>query len=240
MKSALRKAIQVVSVTLLAWLVSLLSSPPPTFAQHSDTQQSGTHLRRPSDIQEYLQHLDRAERDRDQKPSQVVEALELKPGMVVADLGAGSGYFTRRFAEAVTDEGKVYAIDIELDMLAYTKESLAQTHAPHRVEFILADPDNPRLPAGSVDLIFVCNVYHHLENRPTYFAHAAPALKPGGRVAVIDFYHDRRSGDVGFPRRHLVARETVIDEMGEAGYTLLREHGFLSRQYFLEFILKSR
>ena len=236
MKPVVRKARHVVSAALLAWLVLIPSSPLPTFAQHSGTQQSRAHLRRPSDIKEYLEHLDRPERDRDQKPMQVLEALELKPGMAVVDLGAGSGYFTRRFAETVTEQGKVYAIDIEPDMLAYTKESLAQMQAPHTVEFILADADNPKLPAESVDLIFVCNVYHHLENRPTYFAHAASALKPGGRIAIIDFYHDHRSGDVGFPRRHLVSRDTVIDEMGKAGYTLLREHDILSRQYFLEFI----
>jgi predicted methyltransferase len=176
-----------------------------TFAQHGQDQ------RRPADIKEYLEQLDRPERDQDQKPSQVVDALALKPGMAVADLGSGSGYFTRRFVEAVTETGMVYAIDVEQEMLTYTKESLVHLHIPFTAEFILARPDSPKLPPDSVNLIF-------------------------GRVAIIDFYHDERSGNLGFPKHHLVQRETVVEEMTKAGYKLLREHGFLPRQYFLEFV----
>src|ERR671922_82473 len=76
------------------------------------------------------------------------------------------------------------------------------------------------------------NIREYLEHRPEYFKNMRSALKPGGRIAVIDFYHDERSGDVGFPRKHLVARETVVTEMSKAGYKLLREHTFLPRQYF--------
>jgi SAM-dependent methyltransferase len=109
-------------------------------------------------------------------------------------------------------------------------------HIPYTAEFLLARPDDPKLPVGSVDLIFLCNVFHHLKDRAKYFANVRSALKPGGRITIIDFYHDERSGDVGFPREHLVARETVLEEMTNAGYTLRREHTFLPRQYFLEFV----
>ena len=208
-----------------------LACPWSASAQHGHAEH-----RRPPDLKQYLEQLDRPERDEYQKPGQVVEALGLKAGMAVADLGAGSGYFTRRFVKAVTDAGKVYAIDVEQEMLAYTKTSLERLHIPHTVEFILALSDNPKLPPDSVDLIFLCNVYHHLEDRDRYFAAVKPALKTGGRITIVDFYHDKRSGDVGFPRRHLVARETVMEEMRRAGYRLLREHEFLPRQYFLEFV----
>ncbi len=204
----------------------------PASAQH----QGAPPHRGPQDTKQYLDMLDSPERDKDQKPSQVVDALMLKPGMVVADLGSGSGYFTRRFAETLTDSGKVYAVDVEPEMLAYTEQSLVHMHIPYSAEFILARPDNPKLPIGEIDLIFVCNVYHHLENRPMYFEHARSALKPGGRVAIVDFYHDDRSGELGFPKRHLVPRDTVIDEMTKAGFRLLREHDFLPKQYFLEFV----
>ncbi|MES4785745.1 MAG: SAM-dependent methyltransferase [Nitrospiraceae bacterium] len=206
----------------------------PQPVQHSQTQEHTQH-RRPTDIKEYLEHLDRPERDQYQKPVQVVEALGRKAGMAVADIGSGSGYFTRRFVEAVTDQGKVYAIDVEPEMLQYVKDSVEHMHIPFTAEFILAQPDNPKLPIESVDLTFLCNTYHHLENRTAYFSNIKSALKPAGRVAIIDFYHDERSGNIGFPRRHLVPRETVIEEMERAGYTLLREHTFLPRQYFLEF-----
>ena len=201
----------------------------------AQTHDESSHHRRPADIQQYLEHLNRAERDTDQQPAQVIETLGLQPGLSVADIGAGSGYFTRRFVQAVTEKGKVYAVDVERDMLQYAKDSINRMPIPSTVEFILAQPDNPQLPTQSVDVVFLCNVYHHLNDRPAYFSHVRPSLKPGGRVAVIDFYHDARSGDIGFPRKHLVARDTVVEEMSKAGFQLTREHTFLARQYFLEF-----
>ncbi len=216
--------------TFAVFLLCGVMTSAVTFAQHGQDQ------RRPTDIKEYLEQLDRPERDQEQKPSQVVDALGLKPGMAVADLGSGSGYFTRRFVEAVTETGMVYASDVEQEMLTYAKESLVHLHIPFTAEFILARPDSPKLPLDSVDLIFVCNTFHHLENRATYFSNVKSSLKPGGRVAIIDFYHDERSGNLGFPKHHLVQRETVVEEMTKAGYKLLREHGFLPRQYFLEFV----
>ncbi|HKN87074.1 MAG TPA: methyltransferase domain-containing protein, partial [Nitrospiraceae bacterium] len=204
-------------------------------AAGAQTHDESSHHRRPADIHQYLEHLDRAERDADQQPERVIEALDLQPGLSVADIGAGSGYFTRRFAQAVTETGRVYAIDVEPGMLQYAKASIARMPIPSTVEFILAQPDNPQLPPQSVDLIFLCNVYHHLNDRPAYFSNVRSALKPGGRIAILDFYHDARSGDVGFPRKHLVARETVVEEMAKAGFQVAREHTFLARQYFLEF-----
>lgn len=197
-------------------------------------QQGHQHERMPN-VMEYLDRLDRPERDHDQKPAQVVDALELKPGMHVADLGAGSGYFTRRFVEAVGETGKVYVIDVEPEALKYVEESLIRMHRRFEAEFILARPDNPKIPLESVDLIFVCDTYHHLEDRADYFRNVKTSLKPGGRIALIDFYHDERSGDPGFPKRHLVPREKVIEEMTTAGYRLAKEHRFLPKQYFLEF-----
>jgi ubiquinone/menaquinone biosynthesis C-methylase UbiE len=192
--------------------------------------------RQPDNIAQYLEQLDSSERDQYQKPIQVIEALNLKPGQAVADLGSGSGYFTRRLVGAVTESGKVYAIDVEPEMLRYVEESLVHMHAPYTAEFILARADSPKLPAESVDLIFVCNVFHHLEDRTIYFRNVRSALKPGARIAIIDFYHDERSGELGFSKQHLVPRETVIAEMTTAGYRLEREHSFLPRQYFLEFL----
>ena len=191
--------------------------------------------RRPADIKQYLEQLDSEERDQHQKPKHVIEALNLKPGLAVADLGSGSGYFTRRFIEAVTETGKVYAVDVDPEMLKYAEESIVRMHRSYAAEFILARPDNPKLPYESIDLLFVCNTYHHLEERTKYFSDAKSALKPGGRVAVIDFYHDERSGKLGFPKHHLVSRETVIAELTDAGYKVIREHYFLPKQYFLEF-----
>ena len=202
---------------------------------HQAERQHQGHHRGPADIQEYLAKLDRPERDAYQKPRQVIDALQLTPGMAIADVGAGSGYFTRRFVEAVGHTGTVYAIDVEQDMLDYVKNSLKGIRGASSTHFILTRPDALALPPDSADVLFLCNVYHHLEGRTQYFASANPVLRPGGRIVIIDFYHDHRSGDVGFPRRHLVARQMVVREMAAAGYGLAREHDFLTRQYFLEF-----
>jgi ubiquinone/menaquinone biosynthesis C-methylase UbiE len=192
--------------------------------------------RQPADIKQYLEQLDSEDRDQYQKPRQVIEALNLKPGLAVADLGSGSGYFTRRFIEAVTETGKVYAVDVEPEMLKYTEESVVHMHRSYTAEFILARPDNPKLPYESIDLLFLCNTYHHLEERAKYFSDTKSSLKPGGRLAIIDFYNDERSGELGFPKQHLVPRDTVITELTKAGYRVVREHTFLPRQYFLEFV----
>jgi ubiquinone/menaquinone biosynthesis C-methylase UbiE len=214
-------------ILLLAFCTFLAG---PAFAQDQH--------RRPDDIKQYLEQLDSTERDRYQKPSQVIDALKVKPGMAVADLGSGSGYFTRRFVEAVTETGIVYAVDIEPEMLAYTKESVIHMHTAYTAEFILAMPDSPKLPFESIDLLFVCNTIHHLEERSKYFRDLRSSLKIGARIAIIDFYPDERSGNLGFPKHHLVSQDAVVQEMADAGYKLAREHSFLPKQYFLEFVPK--
>ena len=224
---AISRRITTAGLTALLGLGLPWAVPAPAQHGHSSDQMPN--------VMEYLDRLDRPERDQDQKPAQVVEALGLKPGMHVADLGAGSGYFTQRFVEAVAETGKVYVIDIEAEALKHVEDRLVHMHRSFDAEFILARPDNPKIPVESVDMIFVCNTYHHLEDRSVYFRNTKSSLKPGGRVVIIDFYHDERSGDLGFPKRHLVAREKVVEEMTEAGFKLAKEHTFLPKQYFLEF-----
>lgn len=215
---------------LLAWLALLLLLPACASHDHP-------HPRQLSNVTEYLDRLDRPDRDADQKPSEVIQALGLTPGMAVADLGSGSGYFTRRFLESVAPGGTVYAIDVEPKALDHIRAHLSSAQPNTSIlSFIHADPDNPKLKAASVDLLFLCNTYHHIENRPRYFSRAAEAIRSGGRLVVIDFYADHRSGDLGFPKDHLISHQQVIDELTEAGYRLAREHTFLPRQYFLEFL----
>src|SRR5262245_41358098 len=108
-------------------------------------------------------------------------------------------------------------------------------HREFEAEFILARPDNPKIPTESVDLIFVCNTYHHLEDRTAYFGNIKSSLRTGGRIAIIDFYHDDRSVELGFPKHHLIAREQVVEEMTGAANLLRKEHTFLPKQYFLNF-----
>lgn len=181
----------------------------------------------PWDIDTYIQNLERPERDEYQQPEKVVEGLNITPGMVVADVGGGSGYFTRRFAKAVGETGHVLAVDIEPKMLDYNKQELEKLGMANRATFILAKPDDPSLSENSVDLVFLCNAYHHVEHHVEYWAKIKSALKPNGRVVIVDFYHDERSGKLSFSKHHLVPRERVIENMEKVGLTLLKEHTFL-------------
>lgn len=190
----------------------------------------------PWDINRYIQALERPERDQYQQPEKVIEALNLTPGMLVIDIGAGSGYFTRRLAESVGDKGRVIAIDVEQKMLNYNKRQLEKLGLANRVRFILAESEGPTFSGNNADIVFLCDVYHHLEDHVEYLANTKPALTPNGRVVIIDYYNDARSGTLGFSKQHLVSKEQVIKDMEQAGFTLSNEHTFLPRQYFLEFV----
>ena len=194
----------------------------------------------PWDINRYIEALERPERDQYQQPEKVIEALSINPGMMVIDIGAGSGYFTRRLAKAVGDTGQVIAIDIEQKMLNYNRRELEKLGLDKRVRFILAGSESPSFSGNNAGIVFLCDVYHHLEDHVVYLANIKPALTQNGRMVIIDYYTDERSGTLGFSKRHLVPREQVIKDMEQAGYTLSKEHTFLSRQYFMEFIPKKQ
>lgn len=165
------------------------------------------------------------DRDAWQQPARVVETLGIAPGDVVADLGSGGGYFAFRLAEAVGPDGRLYAVDVDPGMNDYVASEAGQRGLA-QLETILASPTDPRLPEP-VSLVFTCNTYHHLEDRVAYFRRLRAHVRPGGRVAVIDF----RPGAF----RHATDPETIRRELGEAGFTLEAEHDFLEKQSFLVF-----
>ena len=135
-------------------------------------------------------------RDRWQQPEVVIHSLSLQPGNQVADLGAGGGYFTFRLADAVGPTGKVYAVDIDKGNLEYIANQAAK-RGYRNVETVLAKPDDPLLPEGTVDLIFTCNTYHHLTNRTELFS-IRRAL-PTARVAVSRSSTWREKVDLPYP-----------------------------------------
>jgi arsenite methyltransferase len=175
-------------------------------------------------------------RDQWQQRQKVIESLQIRPGDDVADLGAGSGYFTFALAKAVDPTGKVYAVDIDRDMTDLIAKR-AEAQGAGNIEVILGKPNDPLLPAGGIDLVLTVNVYHHIENRVSYFAHLQKYLKPNGRIAVIEF--DRRASLAGL-WGHYTPGEFIKREMDQAGYVLQRDFDFLDRQSFLVFEPKIR
>jgi SAM-dependent methyltransferase len=205
-----------------AALAALFAAAAPASAQPSHTHRFG-------DAEKWAQVFDDPERDAWQKPREVIEALALAPDAIVADIGAGTGYFAVRFAR-VLPRGRVYGVDIEPDMVSYLAER-ARREGLKNVVAIAGAADDPRLPEQA-DLIVLVNVYHHIGERERYFRRLQSALKPGGRLAVIDF---RLDSPVGPPRSDRVAPERVKSELARAGYRLAQEHDFLPNQYFLVF-----
>ncbi|HEX6156422.1 MAG TPA: class I SAM-dependent methyltransferase [Burkholderiales bacterium] len=188
-----------------------------------------THRHSFGDAEKWAHVFDDPERDAWQKPHEVIRALRLAPDAAVADLGAGTGYFAARLAHMLP-KGTVYAVDIEPAMVKYLGER-AKKEKLANLKPVAGTAADPRLPA-KVDLVLLVDVYHHIEQRERYFRSLAASLRPGGRVAVVDFRLDSPSGP---PKSARVAPERVKDELAQAGYALAEEHGFLPRQYFLVF-----
>jgi SAM-dependent methyltransferase len=186
------------------------------------------------DKQAALAQFDDPERDAWALPDRVVQALPIdSPSLVIADIGAGSGYFTRRLARRVP-EGKVYAVDVDAEFKQWIEGHKAGWGTPN-VEPRLALYENPLLPAAAVDLVFVSNTYAFIRDRVGYFRAVRAALRPGGRLAVIEFREDARcEGVAACPgAQQRVPRARAIEELGQAGFAVDAEHDFLPHQYFL-------
>lgn len=198
-------------------------------AVRATAQSPYTHEHSFSDADKWAKVFDDPQRDAWQKPHEVIQALGLKPDAVVADIGAGTGYFAARLAQMVP-KGRVYAVDTEPDMVKHLAER-AKREGLKNLSAVAGAPNDPRLPQKA-DVILLVDVYHHIEDRERYFSKLAGSLKPGGRVAIIDFRMDSPDGP---PKAARIEPERVRAEFKRAGYELAQEHPFLPRQYFLVF-----
>jgi len=171
------------------------------------------------------------DRDSWQKPDQVIALLGLREGDQVADLGAGGGYFTFKLAAAVGDTGRVYAVDVDDDMISYLEQRVAEEGIAN-VEVVRGEFEDPMLPDGRIDLLFTSNTYHHIQDRPAYFRRVLDDLAPNGRVAILEL-----NDSSWFPRTfgHQTPKQTIVDEMTEAGYRLANDFDVVGRQHFLMF-----
>jgi ubiquinone/menaquinone biosynthesis C-methylase UbiE len=163
----------------------------------------------------------------------VMDALAIAPGKSVADIGAGSGWFTVRAARRVTSSGTVYAVDINADAVHYIDQRMAKDNI-RNVKTILSKPDDPGLPAHSIDAVLLLKTYHEVANPMALLRNLRPALLPGARIGIID-----RNGN---GENHGVQKNVVVQEMKNCGYQLSDEQDSLVKEdnvdYFLIFVAK--
>jgi ubiquinone/menaquinone biosynthesis C-methylase UbiE len=184
------------------------------------------------DPEAYLAMLENPARDAYQKPDEVIQALALKRGETVADIGSGSGYFTLRLAAAVGDSGRVYGVDVDPAMIRHLNRRLRDAGV-RNVQTVLSEPDDPLLPDRSIDRFVIVDTWHHIDNQERYLALLKKLLKPGGQIVMIDY--QKRDLPVGPPVAMKIARGDLVRQMVENGFRLVKEHTFLPYQYFLVF-----
>jgi ubiquinone/menaquinone biosynthesis C-methylase UbiE len=225
MSRAFRPVIVLVLVLFASMTVHVQQPPVPPPSKPAQ----GHMDHRFDDPERYAKSFDDPQRDAWQMPARVIELLALKPNQSVADVGAGTGYFSMRLARAVPS-GTVYAVDIEPAMVGYLRKR-AETEHLKNVVTVQAGQASPNLPKP-VDLVLIVDTYHHLPNRVAYFRDLRRSLQPGGRVAIIDF---RKDSPEGPPVEFRFTAEQIEGELREAGYRVDARHDILPRQHFLVF-----
>jgi predicted methyltransferase len=165
---------------------------------------------------------------------EIVAACKLKPGMSIADVGAGTGLFTRMFAAEVTPGGTVYAADIAENFLKHIDES-CKAAGVKNVKTVLSKPDSSELPAASVDAVFLCDVYHHFEFPAKTLATLRAALKPGGRLIIVDYRREPGKSPAWLVKHVRAGKDVFTREIEAAGFKKEHEETFLKDNYMIEF-----
>ena len=213
-------------------VLALLLSSPVCFSQAAAQAPSSAPAQQRPTSEPYTGDLSIFEtpgRDQRLQINRVMDILGIKPGKTVADIGAGSGWFTVRAAKRVASNGLVYAVDINPEATRYIGERAQKEHLQN-IKTIQSQPDDPLLPAGSVDAVLMLKTYHEIAHPVTLLKNLRPALRPGAKVGIID-----RNGS---GENHGVAKDIVVREAKEAGYILLNDYDFVKgdkMDYFLVF-----
>ena len=182
---------------------------------------------------DYLFYLESSWRDQWQKPDKVLQALEISKTDVIADIGAGGGYFTELFSRYVGRTGRVYATDVQ-DVMIQRLQERVRDKGLDNVEVVRGGFDDPMLPEACCSLVFFSSVYKEIDGRVGYMKKIRKTLSPGGRVAIIEYRPEALA--IGPPMGMRLSPDRVIEELFAAGFTLVKSHNFLSREYFLIFV----
>ncbi len=217
------------SIVLLACVFAML---PSGSAQEKSVRPGINDPFKNPDVKEWVTKFEGESREVYDKRKQVVAACKLKPGLAVADVGAGTGLFTRLFADEVQKEGTVYAVDISQKFLDHIAAS-AEKQNLKNIKTVLGTDMSAGLPEASVDVVFICDTYHHFEYPERMMASVHKALKPGGRVVVVDFHRTPgKSSD--WALKHVRAGQDVVEkEIAGCGFRKAAEVKDLLKENYM-------
>src|SRR3990172_3049614 len=167
-------------------------------------------------------------RDTWQKPEEILNALDIKKGQTVADIGAGSGYLTVKLSERIDATGTIYAVDIQQEMLDYISKRLVEKGIKN-VSFVFGTMDDPKLPPNSLDIAILLSTYHEIAQPIDFIKKIKLALKPKGRLAILEFSDE---SPIGPPMRVRLPEDLVINELKQAGFTLSQRQTFLMPYHY--------
>jgi ubiquinone/menaquinone biosynthesis C-methylase UbiE len=184
---------------------------------------------------ENVPFFNRPERDKEDRPEELIEALNIPPGAVVADIGSGTGYYTWRLARQVGAKGRVYAVDVQESMLDETRKTV-QAHKMTNVEYVLATAVSPRLPDRSVDFAFIAYAYHEFGDPDSTMAAIRRALKPGGRVLILEYAKESKIAPAS--PLHKMSFDEIRREIEPMGFAIDRLLDFLPVQHGVIFTIK--
>jgi SAM-dependent methyltransferase len=218
---------------MLLLVACILLPSPVCFAD--EAAQTDVEARVPAEPMSYLgaKWLEREDRIAEERPDEVIAEMKLKPGDTVADIGVGTGFFARRIAKQVAPEGVVYGVDIQPEMLELLGE-FCKKEGIENVKPVLGDMDNPKLPEASLDWIILVDAYHEFGDPEAMLAHMRKALKPTGRVALLEY---RLLGDTAahIKKDHRMSVRQVLAEWNAGGFELIDLLEFLPAQHYFIF-----
>ena len=219
---------------LVLCLVCFNQSVVPLHAEEQSVRPGVNRAYQDPDFQQWVRRFESPRREVFNRRYAIVEATGVKPGMVVADIGAGTGLFTRLFSKQVMSDGKVYAVDISRDFIENIMR-INREQGLDNVEGIVNTPKDVSLPPDSIDLAFITDTYHHFEYPISMLTSIYKALHPGGTLVIIDFRRDPAISSRWVMGHVRANRDTVIKEITSAGFNFVEEKPILRTNYFLLF-----
>ncbi len=234
--SLLGSALLAASLAATPCLVACRSAtaPPPASDEASVRPGINESYFKERDVEKWVERFETEDREIWHRREEIVARVGVSPGMVVADVGAGTGVFTPLFAKAVAQTGKVYAVDIMPEFLEHIRER-CQASGLANVETVLCKENSVELAQDSIDLAFVCDTYHHFEYPKSTLASIREALRRDGELVVIDFIRVEGESRPWILEHVRAGKEVVIAEIRKAGFALVEDVSFLSENYFLRF-----